>query len=287
MRSQTEQRIFLVTGKGGVGKSTVAMALARQLASRGERTLLAELGEYSYFEFALGLRSSYKSVQISENLDFSLWSGEACLRDYIRHLVPVRAIADLFFDNKIMKSFVRAAPGLKELAVLGKLTSGIRKWGPKFEYENVVVDAYASGHFLALLNAPKGLGELIESGPMGEQSRAIMKVLSNPESVRYIVVSLPEDLPVSESIELKNSIKSLTNIEPSIFLNQFYQFKNDCLKDVDFPLANFISQLDSRSLSSLERLQSTSPNVRTINFIKESGSANVIRKISESIEVPQ
>ena len=62
-----------------------------------------------------------------------------------------------------MRSFVRAAPGLKELAILGKLTSGIRKWGPKFEYENVVVDAYSSGHFLALLNAPKGLGELIEN----------------------------------------------------------------------------------------------------------------------------
>ena len=167
-----------------MGKSTVAMSLARQLASQGEKTLLAELGEYSYFEYALGLRSSYDPIQISPNLDFSLWSGENCLREYVRHLVPVRAVADLFFDNKIMRSFVRAAPGLKELALLGKLTSGIRGWGPKFEYENVVVDAYASGHFLALLNAPKGLGELIESGPMGEQSRSIFSVLSNPVHTR-------------------------------------------------------------------------------------------------------
>ena len=76
-----------------MGKSTVAMALARKLASEGKKTLLAELGEYSYFEFALGIRSSYKPVQITENLDFSLWNGESCLREYVGHLVPVRAVA--------------------------------------------------------------------------------------------------------------------------------------------------------------------------------------------------
>lgn len=259
------------------------MAMATSYARQGERTLLAELGEYSYYQMALGHKSSFSPLGISENLSLSLWNGESCLRDYVRHLIPIRPVADLFFDNRVMRSFVRAAPGLKELAVLGKLTSGIRNWGPPFDFDRIVVDAYASGHLRALLNAPKGFGEIIESGPMGEQSRAIVNVISNPDLISYHIVTLPEELPTLETIELKDQILDLTGIESKIWLNKAYELGSP----VDAPekdgFLDYVCTLSRRTQWSREKLSAIARVYNEIGFVREVGAGQVIESLSQQI----
>jgi anion-transporting ArsA/GET3 family ATPase len=219
-----------VTGKGGVGKSVVSAALALNFARQGYRTLLVELGEESFFQGFFGLPSvRFKaSATLGQRfnpeapLSVALWSGSQCLLDYALYLLKFEGLVKLFFENPISRALINVAPGLEELAVLGKATSGPpRNVGPKLDFDRIVLDCFSTGHFITLIRAPQALGEAIRFGPMGEQSRAIFASICDVKLTQFHVVSLPEDLPTRESIELMSEILRLTGQQCNLFLNRF------------------------------------------------------------------
>lgn len=219
-----KQEIHFVTGKGGVGKSILAAALALKLSQEGKKTLLVELGDQSFFkDFFSVPQVGFQPTSIRPNLSLALWTGEACLQEYARHFIKVESLAKLFFENAVMRAFINVAPALPELAILGKVTSGPRKHGPPLSFDCVVVDAFATGHFIALLEAPKGMAEAVQFGPMGEQSRSIDAHLRNPEICKYHVVTLPEELPLKEADELISRLKAEFSIAPELILNKMME----------------------------------------------------------------
>lgn len=221
--SNNSTKYILVTGKGGVGKSTLAAAYALKYAQAGSKTLLVELGDKSFFERVLPISEvGYRPVSIQENLSVALWSGESCLKEYAQYLLKIESLYQLFMENPVSKTLIQVAPGLKELAILGKLTSGPRKVGPPLNYDVIVVDAFSTGHFLALLQAPIGMSEAIKFGPMGDQSRSILNVLNDPSRTEIKVVCLPEELPIQEGIELSEKISDIMQIKPDILVNQVW-----------------------------------------------------------------
>ena len=221
-KKTAKMTLHFVTGKGGVGKSAVAAALALRLANSGKKCLLVELGNQSFYKDYFNLPSlTYNSVNLRPNLDVAMWSGPECLKEYARHLLKIESLYQLFFENPVSKALLNIAPALPELAILGKITSGPpRNVGPAMPYDCIVVDAYATGHFLALMRAPSGMSQAVKFGPMGEQSRAIHRVISNPEFIKYYVVSTPEEMPISEALELSQSLESQVGLRPIQILNR-------------------------------------------------------------------
>ncbi len=217
----SQQKIVFVTGKGGVGKSLIAAAIASERAKSGRKTLLVELGDSSYYQDLFSLTDvTHHPAPTKYGFDLALWGGESSLREYVLHYLRMEKLYNLFFDNRVMRALVNVAPGLPEIAMLGKITSGIRKVGPPLNYDVIVVDCFASGHALALLKTARGMKEAIPLGPMGHHSAEIDIVLRNKEITSVVVVTLLEELPVVESLELVSDLKSEFGLEPLIVANR-------------------------------------------------------------------
>ncbi len=216
-------KLHFVTGKGGVGKSLLALSLALKLAREGRKVLISELGEHSFIGLLYNKPIGLKPIPLTENLMAVRWAGEECLKEYILHFVKIEKMVDLFFENRVMKALVQAAPALKELAVLGKITSGNRRVGPALVYDDIVIDAFATGHFRALLQAPIGMADAIQFGPMGEQCRSIDRVVRDENISHFYVAVIPEELPVTEGIELADYLKTSVQRNVTIIKNRWLE----------------------------------------------------------------
>lgn len=247
-----KQQIHFVTGKGGVGKSFFAATLAQSLAKKanfspekfkGQKPiLLAEFNDHSFYQDYLGNSPHY--------FDLAQWTGTECLKEYALHLLKVEALYKLFFANPISKALINVSPGLHELAILGRATSLPRKHGPPLKYQNMVFDAFSTGHFLTMLRAPGGLAKIIQFGPMGEQTRSIDEWLRKPEFCHVHIVSLPEELPVTETVELYHTIKEEFGLKPKVYLNKYFFLKKEDLKnEPESVRKHFVNILDQQELA--------------------------------------
>lgn len=219
-------KVYFITGKGGVGKSTMAAFFARREALMGKKTLLVEMGPWSYYEKWWGgsRPATFNPQRTSYGFDWSMWTGEDCLKEYVSYLVKVPFLSRIFLENNWMKALIKIAPGIREIAFLGKVTSQIRSHGPAMDYDSIVVDAVSTGHFISLLQAPLGLRDMAKMGPVHEQSVQILNAL-NSEVVETFLVTTLETFAVQETSELVTSLKKQVRSQITVLAN----------KDVRYP----------------------------------------------------
>jgi anion-transporting ArsA/GET3 family ATPase len=209
MLALDRRRFLFVTGKGGVGKSTVCAALAVALAARGRRVLLASTGAKERFSTLLGGPPLGTDVrQIVPGVYGVRLSAEVAIREYGHLKLKSRALADALFENRTVQGFFAGAPGLKEWALLGKawyhsteLVDGV----PRFDC--VLFDAPATGHGLDMLRVPKVLVELSPPGLLRTDAERAWRMLQDSSQSGVVVVSLPEELPVNETEELVRTVQ--------------------------------------------------------------------------------
>ena len=288
-----KQEIHFVTGKGGVGKSIIAAALALKLSREGKKVLLVELGNQSFYKDFFDLVDvGFQPQVLRQNLSVALWTGEACLREYAQYLIKVESLTKLFFDNAVMKAFINVAPGLPELAILGKVTSGPRKYGPPMNFDCLVVDAFATGHFKALMDAPHGMAQAVQFGPMGEQSRNITKVLKDSNISKYHIVTLPEELPIKESSELCEYLKENFSVEPRLLVNKVLEtsISRDTLHQAEMKhpndlgrFAQYLEQQLDRQGEMWKTAQSITKNSVKVPLFFESDPWTLVEKVGEKI----
>ena len=203
-------RFLFITGKGGVGKSTVTLALASALARHGKRVLIAEASRREEFSALLGAEPL--GTQITEllpNLSAVLLSPEVAFREYGHLKLKSRALADTLFDNRYVQGFFAGAPGLKEWALLGKAWyHSIEEVDGRPRFDVVLFDAPATGHGLDMLRVPKVIVELSPPGLLRTDAERAWRMFQDPQQSGVVVVTLPEELPVNETEELVLALRT-------------------------------------------------------------------------------
>lgn len=204
----TTQRLVVVTGKGGVGKSSVAAALARAASAAGRRVLAVEIGRGGLGRL-LGVEApGTEPVPVDRNLFCVAVEPEAALADMVHGMLRLGVLARRLLQSATFQIVAAAAPGLPEYLVLHRLAGWLdaRRFGRR-QWDLLVVDAPASGHSLPLLTAPRTLGALARLGPVADFLTRIERVLGDPAATAIWIVTTPEELPVRETIELHQALQ--------------------------------------------------------------------------------
>jgi anion-transporting ArsA/GET3 family ATPase len=205
------RRFLFVTGKGGVGKTTVSGAMALAYAARGKRVLVALPHTKERLSAILGSPPiGDEIIQAAPNVWAVNLSPEKALVEYGHIILKVRALTSAVFDNRYTKTFFRAVPGLYEWAMLGKAwyhtTEKLPDGSNRFDI--VLFDAPATGHGLDMLRVPKVILDVVPPGVLRRDAEAAWALFRDPSRSGVVVVTLPEEMPTTETIELVHSIRS-------------------------------------------------------------------------------
>jgi anion-transporting ArsA/GET3 family ATPase len=205
-----DRRLLFVTGKGGVGKTTVAAGLALYAAEHGRRTLLCEVdakGDVAdYFETG---PTAFAAREVFPSLWAMSMDTEASLREYLRLNLRIPVVGRIGPLAKAFDFVATAAPGVREILTVGKFCYEVRE----NHYDLVVVDASATGHIVGQLAAPQAINDLVKVGLIRSQTDWILEILSDPARTGLAIVTTPEEMPVNETIELAGRVSTETSVE--------------------------------------------------------------------------
>jgi anion-transporting ArsA/GET3 family ATPase len=215
MASLLHRKLLVLTGKGGVGKTTVSAALGLIAADRGLRTIVVELGEQRRLAEMFGLvagdgaRDPGAEVALRENLWSISIDPDRALLEWLQALGG-RISGRVLASSGTFQYFAAAAPGAKELVgmiKIWKLTEGRRGRGERAGgYDLVILDAPATGHALGMLHSPQTFGAIARVGPIASQTKKVGELLADPARSGYLAVALPTEMAVTEALELQDGL---------------------------------------------------------------------------------
>jgi anion-transporting ArsA/GET3 family ATPase len=214
--------LIVVTGKGGVGKSTVAAALGLAAGRRGLRTIVVEVAARDDLSRALGTSDAagaYAEQAVSDRLHHISIDPQRAMEEYLRQQLPIGALAALLARSRIFTALSAATPGMRELLTVGKvweLAQHQRRTRGSRPYDLVVLDAPATGHGLAMLQAPGTFAAVARVGPVAKQGRAVASFLTDPRQTAVLAVSTAEELPVAETLELRARLREQLRLDLSL-----------------------------------------------------------------------
>jgi anion-transporting ArsA/GET3 family ATPase len=205
-----------MTGKGGVGKTTLSAAIAFAARDRGLKVCLIEIGQSPNLRYIFNREIPvYQEVEVDDGITaFSLDPYEA-LQEYVLKQLKVKKLTEWFLNNQVMQYLTKAAPGWRELITVGKIwhieTQSIG-YGKRPKYDLLVVDAPATGHGISFLRVPAVILDMLKFGPVRQQTFEVQKMLLDPDRTMLNVVTLPEEMPVNEAAYLREIARDTLQI---------------------------------------------------------------------------
>ena len=198
------RRFLFITGKGGVGKTTVTAALARSLSARGLRVLVTVCGAKERLSTLLGAPPLGPAIsQLAPNIWGVQLVSEVALREYGTMKLKNRMLVDAIFDNKYVAGFLSGTPGMKEWSLLGKAWfHATEEVDGRPRFDVVLFDAPATGHGLDMLRVPQVIVELAPPGVLRSDAERAWDMFRDPARSGVVVVTLPEEMPTNESLQL-------------------------------------------------------------------------------------
>jgi anion-transporting ArsA/GET3 family ATPase len=216
MASVLEHKLLVLTGKGGVGKTTVSAALGLLAADRGLRTIVVEVGDQRRLAelFGVGTEDETEDAGSEIELRQNLWSisidPDRALLEWLQ-AIGGRVSGRVLASSGTFQYFAAAAPGAKELVSMvkiWKLTEGERGGRRRpGRYDLVILDAPATGHALGMLHSPQTFGAIARVGPIASQTGQVSELLSDPARSAYLAVAQPTEMAVTEALEIQDGLQ--------------------------------------------------------------------------------
>ncbi len=209
-------QLLIVSGKGGVGKTTLSLALGLIAAEKGIRTLIAEINSEEQVSQILERPPlDYQETELLPNLWGINIQPKRSFEEYVLLQIKIRTLYKAVFENKFVRRFIEATPGLADLMSIGKVFELTRRYGL------VIVDAPATGHGIALLEIPSIVGSAVRVGPLKTEAEKIDGLLHDAARTRVVLATLPEEMPITEALEMTESIEEKLHLPLGpLFLNQ-------------------------------------------------------------------
>ena len=227
MADLLDKRLLFVTGKGGVGKTTVSLALGLAAAQRGKRTIVCEVAAQENASRSFGrAQVGFHEVEMAENLWAISIDPDDSLREYLQIQLKVRAMSDLLFKSRLFGYLAAATPGLRELVTIGKiweLAQLDRKVKQGRKYDLVIVDAPATGHGVGFLQTPRTFARIARVGPIKSQAAALDALITDRKHSGAAIVAMPEEMPVNETAQLERELRDEVGVAVDrVYLNAVY-----------------------------------------------------------------
>jgi anion-transporting ArsA/GET3 family ATPase len=229
-----KRRLVVLTGKGGVGKSVVGLALALAARDRGKRVLLVEVAAPLEAARYLGRPpSGPREREVLPGLHTVNLDPARVMDEYVRQTVKIELLSRRILGSPIYSRFLAAAPGLKDLMLLGKimvLEEAREGLSRRPRYDLIVVDAPATGHGLSLLRVPQAASEAVPIGPVGHNARRILRLLRDRDKTALAIVAIPEEMAVVEAVQFHRLAAEELGLRPSmVVLNACHErrFRED------------------------------------------------------------
>ncbi len=218
------RRLLIVAGKGGVGRTTVACALAVLAARLGKRVLLAQTRSKNSLRELFGVERDFSEVApVRDNLWAVNMTPESSLREYGMMVMHSSFLYRQVFERDVVRAFLRAVPGLYDYAMLGKTWfHTTEQVGGRPRFDLVILDGPATGHVLTLLRIPKVILDTVPEGPLTGPARDNWSLLTDPKRCLTVLTTLAEDLPVTETLQLSRGLAELGLPRGPIVVNRLY-----------------------------------------------------------------
>ncbi len=222
-----DKRLIFVTGKGGVGKSTIAVSLGLRAAAEGKRAIVCEIAsQENTSRFFKRGQVGFHEVEVEDGLWTISIDPDESMREYVLLQLKVRAMRDLLFRSRVFTYLAAATPGLKELVTIGKiweLAQLNRKVKKGRKYDLVIVDAPATGHGIGFLQTPRTFANIARVGPIHSQAQELDRFITDKEVTGAAIVSLPEEMPVNETATLERELREEIGVAVDrVYMNALY-----------------------------------------------------------------
>ena len=216
-----DRQFVFVTGKGGVGKTTVATALGLAAAARGRRAIVCEAGSQRRVPRLFGIEppEGAGEVEVAPGLATTSIEPNAVLRHWLEVQLRSRRLAALLSRTPVFVLFAAAVPGAREVITLAQAwnLAQPRRWGGREQgYDTVIVDAPASGHALGMLRTPRTFGDIARVGTVRRQADRVRSLLTDARRTAYVAVTIPEEMPVTEALEFERKLHEEVGAGPTV-----------------------------------------------------------------------
>lgn len=242
-----DRRLLIISGKGGVGKTTMAAALGLRAARANKRVLICEV------EGKPGLTRLFDADPLTgdpspldEGLSGMNLSAEEALSEYLEVQFHIRRLARPLVSSQLVYYVTHAAPGLRDILILGKVWFEATR---KERFDLIILDTPAAGHAVSMLRSPEGFLHAVPVGPLANHARSLVEWLQNPEEVAVQLVSMPEEMPVTETLETAALLEEKLGMDVStVLVNKAYS------RSIDMPERKDLEALPLEERDELRRM---------------------------------